>query len=41
MDPAAAAEPGWSGDTMPSDYAERMTPEELDALVGFLATAPR
>ena len=38
VDPAAAAEPGWSGDTMPSDYAERMTPEELDALVAFLAS---
>jgi cytochrome c oxidase subunit 2 len=37
VDPAAAAEPGWSGDTMPQDYAERMTPQELDALVAFLA----
>jgi mono/diheme cytochrome c family protein len=37
VDPAAAAEPGWSGDTMPQDYEERMTPQELDALVAFLA----
>jgi mono/diheme cytochrome c family protein len=37
VDPAAAAEPGWSGGTMPQDYAERMTARELDALVAFLA----
>ncbi len=37
VDPAAAAEPGWSGETMPQGYAERMTPQELDALVAFLA----
>ena len=41
VDPAAAAEPGSIGATMPPDYAERMTPEELDALIGFLATPPR
>jgi mono/diheme cytochrome c family protein len=37
VDPAAAAEPGWSGGTMPSDYAQRMTLRELYALVAFLA----
>ena len=37
VDPSAAAEPGWSGDAMPQDFAERMTPQELDALVAFLA----
>jgi cytochrome c553 len=37
VDPSAAAEPGWSGDTMPQDFAARMTPQELDALVAFLA----
>lgn len=35
--PSAAAEPGWGRDVMPPDYASRMSRQDLDALVDFLA----
>ena len=35
--PDAEVAAGWSGGAMPPDFAERIAPEDLDALVDFLA----
>lgn len=36
LDPDSVVAPGFGPGIMPSDYAEELTPAELDALVGFL-----
>jgi mono/diheme cytochrome c family protein len=37
--PSRTAAPGWSTGTMPDDYAARIPPDDLDALVRFLREA--
>ena len=34
--PNAVIAPGWSGDMMPDDFAQRIAPEDLDPLVAYL-----
>ena len=41
VNPNAHAAPGFSTGAMPEDYASRMTPAELDRLVGFLRASAR
>ena len=36
VDPAAFAVEGFSGDTMPGNYADQLSPEEIDTLVQYL-----
>ncbi len=37
VDPNAEITPGYQPDVMPQDYGDSLTPEQLDALVGYLA----
>jgi cytochrome c oxidase subunit II len=39
VDPNAELAPGYQPDVMPQDYGDSLTPEQLDALVGFLVEA--
>jgi len=39
--PDKVVAPGYSAGTMPSDYATRIPPDELDRLVGFLQASAR
>ena len=41
VNPNAHAAAGYSTGAMPEDYASRMTPAELDRLVGFLRASAR
>lgn len=41
VDPAAAAAAGFTTGMMPDDYAQRMSPAELEALVAFVARGVR
>jgi mono/diheme cytochrome c family protein len=41
VNPNAHAAAGYSTGTMPEDYESRMTPAELDRLVGFLRASAR
>jgi mono/diheme cytochrome c family protein len=41
VNPSAHAAAGYSTGAMPEDYASRMTPAELDRLVGFLRASAR
>ena len=36
VDPSAVAVEGFSGDVMPSDFADELSPDEIDALVEYL-----
>ena len=36
MAPKAQTTPGWGAGMMPEDYATRIAPDDLDALVTFL-----
>ena len=36
VDPPAFAVDGYSGDTMPGNYGDQLTPEEIDTLVEYL-----
>ena len=36
VDPPAFAVEGYSGDTMPGNFADQLTPEEIDTLVQYL-----
>ena len=36
VDPPAFVVEGYQGNTMPADFADRMTPEEIDTLVEYL-----
>jgi cytochrome c oxidase subunit 2 len=38
VDPPAFAVEGYSGDTMPANFEDQMTPEEIDTLVEYLLT---
>lgn len=39
VDPEAEVEKGFPGGVMPSDYEQQLSPEELDAIVQFIAEA--
>ena len=36
VDPPAFVVEGYSGDTMPGNFADQLTPEEIDTLVEYL-----
>ena len=37
VDPSAVLAEGYQDGVMPKDFAESLTPEQLDALVGYLS----
>jgi cytochrome c oxidase subunit II len=39
VDPNAAISPGYAPDVMPQDFEEQLTAEQVDALVGYLASS--
>jgi hypothetical protein len=41
VDPNKVLAPGFSADIMPADFGDKLSPDELDALVDYLLKAQR